>query len=324
MAKPCLEGLRLALLDGQEISVRRSDDGDGFAPFDKPEHFLESIEIRDARYMGRGKPATLPLNPYFNALIGGRGTGKSTVIHALRLAYRREKELPLSSEAGQTFSRFNKVAKNRNDEGGLRTETQVSVQLSRDGTPHRLIWRQDSQCHAVEEWDDAALELKPAVSQAVSEQRFPIRLFSQGQIAALAGDSQQALLRVIDDAAGTSTQQAAFEECKRSFFSTRAQMRELDSKLQGRDALNLSLQDVQRKLTRFEGADHAAVLKNYQRTSRQSRELERQFENAVDLSVRLKSFAQELLAEDLPEGVFDNAAGRHAGRLGSCALATLC
>lgn len=307
MANPCLEGLRLALLDGQDISVRRSDDGDGFAPFNKPEHFIESIGIHDARFMGRSKPATLPLNPYFNALIGGRGTGKSTVVHALRLAYRREKELSPGSEAGQTFSRFNKVAKNRNDEGGLRAETQFSVQLSRDGTPHRLIWRQDGQGHAVEEWDDAALELKPAASQAISEQRFPIRLFSQGQIAALAGDSQQALLRVIDDAAGTSTQQAAFEECKRSFFSTRAQMRELDGKLQGRDALNLGLQDVQRKLARFEGADHAVVLKNYQRTSRQSRELERQFESAADLAARLKDFAQELLAEDLPDGVFDDA-----------------
>jgi hypothetical protein len=47
------------------------------------------------------------------------------------------------------------------------------------------------------------------------------------------------------------------------------------------------------------------VLKNYQRTSRQSRELERQFKSATDLAKRLKDFAQELLAEDLPETLFD-------------------
>ncbi|MBR8214124.1 TrlF family AAA-like ATPase [Burkholderia vietnamiensis] len=306
MARPSLEGLRLALLDGQHgVSVRRSDDGDGFAPFDKPEHFIESIEISDARFMGRGKPAMIALNPYFNALIGGRGTGKSTVVHALRLAYRREKELAPSSEAGQTFARFNKAARNRNDEGGLRAETQICVLVSRDGTSYRLIWRQDGQGHVVEEWDDSLKEFKPSHSQVINEQRFPIRLFSQGQIAALAGDSQQALLKVIDDAAGTSAQQAAFDEAKRSFLATRAQTRELDGKLQGRDTLNLSLQDIQRKLARFEGADHAAVLKNFQRTNRQSRELERQFQNAAELARRLKGFAQELLAEDLPEGLFD-------------------
>lgn len=305
MAIPSLEGLRLALLDGQDVSVRRSDDSDGFAPFDKPEHFIESIEVRDARFMGRRNPAVLSCNPYFNALIGGRGTGKSTVVHALRLAYRREKELAPSSEAGQTFNRFNKVANNRSDEGGLRAETALCVQVSRDGTSYRLLWQQDGQGHVVEEWDASSLTFKPSASQAINEQRFPIRLFSQGQIAALAGESQQALLKVIDDAAGTSTQQGAFDEAEGAFFATRAQMRELDGKLKGRDALNLGLQDVQRKLARFEGADHAAVLKNYQRTSRQSRELDRQFESATDLSARLNAFAQDLLGEDLSEGLFD-------------------
>ncbi|MDH0102159.1 chromosome segregation protein SMC [Stutzerimonas stutzeri] len=308
MARPSLEGLRLALLDGQEVSVRRSDESDGFAPFNTPEHFIESIEIRDARYMGRGRqPAELPLNPYFNALIGGRGTGKSTTVHALRLAYRREKELSLSSEAGQTFKRFNQVARGRNDEGGLRAETSLCVQVQRDGMPYRLIWRQDGQGHAVEEWNAATGSFKPSASQAVTEQRFPVRLFSQGQIAALAGDSQQALLKVIDDAAGTQSQQAAFEEAKRAFLAARAQMRELDGKLQGREALTLALQDIQRKLARFEGADHAALLKNYQRTNRQSRELERQFDASVELATRLKALADDLLAEDLPEGLFDTA-----------------
>jgi hypothetical protein len=63
--------------------------------------------------------------------------------------------------------------------------------------PYRLIWRQDGQGHAVEEWDAASGSFKPSASQAVTEQRFPVRLFSQGQIAALAGDSQQALLKVM-------------------------------------------------------------------------------------------------------------------------------
>jgi len=306
MAQPSLEGLRLALLDGQEVSVKRSDESSGFTPFNTPEHFIKSIEIRDARYMGRGKqPASLPLNPYFNALIGGRGTGKSTIVHALRLAYRREKELSSSSEAGQTFSRFYKVAKSRNDEGGLRAETAICVQVQRDGTPYRLIWRQDDQGHAVEEWDAATGSLKPSTSQALTAQRFPVRLFSQGQIAALAGDSQQALFKVIDDAADTQSHQAAFDEGKRAYLAARAQFRELDGKLQGREAVTLALEDIQRKLARFEGADHAVVLKNYQRASRQSRELERQFDTAAAMSARMKAFAAEVLAEDVPEGLFD-------------------
>lgn len=306
MTKPSLEGLRLALLDGQGVSVRRSDESNGFAPFNTPEHFIELIEIREARYMGRGKlPASLRLNPYFNALIGGRGTGKSTIVHALRLAYRRENELSPTSESGQTFSRFNKVAKTRSDEGGLRTDTHIHVQVQRDGVSHRLIRRQEGESHVVEDWDAATASFKSSTSQAVTEQRFPVRLFSQGQIAALAGDSQQALLKVIDDAAGTQSQHVTFEEAKRAFLAARAQMRELASKLQGRESLSLSLQDIQRKLARFDGTDHATVLTNYQRTSRQNQELERLFEASAELANRLKEHAADLVSEELPDELFD-------------------
>lgn len=102
-----------------------------------------------------------------------------------------------------------------------------------------------------------------------------------------------------------TTEQAAFAEAKRSFLATRARQRELDGKLKGREALNLSLQDVQRKLARFEAAHHAQVLRAYQRSSRQTRELDRQFAGAAELAARLRALADDLLAEDLPDGLFD-------------------
>lgn len=240
MAKPNMEGLRLALLDGQEVSVRRSDQSDGFAPFSTPDHFIESIEIQNARYMGRGKKgASLPLNPYFNALIGGRGTGKSTIVHALRLAYRRENELSQASEAGQTFNKFNVVAKTKNDNGGLLDDTVVRVQVLRNGSPYRLTWRKEDIENVVEEWDILSTDFTPSDSQVINEQRFPVRLFSQGQIAALAGDSQQALLKVIDDAADTRSQRNAFEDAKSAFLASRARMREMEGKLSGLESVTL-------------------------------------------------------------------------------------
>lgn len=306
MARPSLEGLRLALLDGQGVSVRRSDDDEPFSPFNRPEHFIESIEIANARYMGRGaQPARLKFNPCFNALVGGRGTGKSTVVHALRLAYGREKELEPGSEAGETFRRFNQVANGGKEKGGLLADTNITLVLGRDGVRHRLkLSRQAAPTSTVEEWDDSIADFKPSASQQINGQRFPVRLFSQGQIAALAGDSQQALLKVIDEAANTDSAKTALDEAKQGFLTTRAKLRELKSKLQGRAANDLSMQDVQRKLARFEVAHHAEVLKTYQRTSRQTRELDRQFDYTLELVNQLKDLAEGLIAEDLPESLF--------------------
>ncbi|UHH29585.1 AAA family ATPase [Pseudomonas veronii] len=304
MAKPSLEGLRLALLDGQGISVRRSDDVEPFSPFDRPEHFVEAIEVADARFMGRsGKPTRLEFNPYFNAVVGGRGTGKSTVVHSLRLAFRRERELDASGDPSETFTRFNRVAKSRNELGGLLAATNIKITLSRDGIRHRLLWQQDGQGQNVEDWVEG--EWINSENQAVTERRFPIKLFSQGQIAALAGESQQTLLKVIDDAAETAGAKDLLESAASGFFSTCAKLRELSVSLKGRDALNQSLQDVQRKLARFESSGHAEILKSYQRTSRQSRELDKQFESVDELAENIREVAKGLFTDDLPVGGFD-------------------
>jgi DNA repair ATPase RecN len=302
MAKPSLEGLRLALLDGQGVSVRRSDDVEPFAPFDRPEHFVEAIEVADARFMGRSsKPTRLEFNPYFNAVVGGRGTGKSTVVHSLRLAFRRERELDASGDPSETFTRFNRVAKSRNELGGLLATTNIKITLSRDGIRHRLLWRQDGQ--DVEDWVEG--EWIRSENQAVTEQRFPIKLFSQGQIAALAGESQQTLLKVIDEAADTASAKDSLESAASGFFSTCAKLRELNVSLKGRGALNQSLQDVQRKLARFESSGYAEILKAYQRTSRQSRELDKQFDSVDELAENLREVAKGLCIDDLSVDGFD-------------------
>lgn len=306
MAKPSLEGLRLALMDGEGFSVRRSDDPEHFDPNALPEHFIESVEIAKARYMGRDEPERLSFSPWFNALIGGRGTGKSTVVHALRLAFRRDedlKSLDEDTEPRRTFERFTRVAQGRDDDGALIQETHIILTLYRLGGQYRVHWRQNGSGVTVEEESDGLWQASD--SQAVLHHRFPVRIFSQGQIAALAGGSQQALLDLIDEAAGTEDEKSQFEEAKRKYLSLRAKARELQNRLQGRESIKVRLEDVQRKLQKFEESHHAEALKSYQRRSRQEREISRQLETADGLVGRIRELSEELAAEDVPEQLFD-------------------
>jgi hypothetical protein len=318
MGSPCLEGLRLALLDGNGVSIRRSDDtASGFSSDATPDHFIERVEIANARFMGRGSPERLEFSPWFNALVGGRGTGKSTVVHFLRLAYRREGELARLGDVesvARTFERFNHVPKSRDDFGGLSADNSTTVQVvvMRDGERYRLSWPQDGQEPIVEEQDGAGW--KPSPSQAISAERFPLRLFSQGQIAALSTDGSHALLDLIDQAVRAHTEKAAIQEEERRFLALRANGRELAGKVAGREALSVQLTDVRRKLDRFEQANHAEVLKAYQLRTRQEREIARQFDAAAELAARIDSLANELTPDDIPAGLFDEnrAADRSA------------
>ena len=307
MGTPSLEGLRLALLDGGDFSIRRSDEPEPFEPFALPKHCIEAIEVADARYMGRGKATRLTFSPWLNALVGGRGTGKSTVIHALRLAARRERELTRLDDRSApyvTFERFNRVPSNRLDKGGLKEKTTIRWTILRDGVRHRVQWRQDGGGAAVEDAAGGG-DWKLSVVQSVTADRFPLRMFSQGQITELAGENQQALLHVIDEAAGVAGLQKKLDEARAAFYASRARIRELDSKLGHEDALTVELEDVERKLKRFEDAEHRAVLTAFRRRHRQQREWERQIAGASAAATRIETVAADLHPDDLSDGTFD-------------------
>lgn len=308
MAEPTLEGLRLALLDGNEISIRRSDDDGQFDPFRKPTHFITGIEVDSARFMGVGTTMRLATTPYFNALIGGRGTGKSTTVHALRLAYRRDRELQhlgKASEPYRQFERFIQPVKGRDGEGGVRDETEIRVTLMRDGVEHILRWRHDAEDNVVEELDPNA-GWQPTASQEVNPERFPIRLLSQGQIAAMAGESRQALLDVIDDADNVAEFHRTFEEAKTTYLAQRARLRELDERLAGRPEVERKLADSKRKLEAFT-TDHPDVLKAHQQALRQSREINVILDQLAEMPDHITEIAEDLLLDDWPDGVFDDS-----------------
>ena len=303
MARPSLEGLRLALLDGGDFSLRRSDATGSFNPFAAPSNLIEAIEVEDARYMGHNTVAKIEFSPWLNALVGGRGTGKSTILHALRLAARRQSELEdLDERSGprHTFQEFNRVRRDRRDRGGLNETTSIRWLVKRDDVRYRVLWRQDDKGVVVQYHES---DWKESPSQSVTSQRFPLRLFSQGQIAELAGGNQ-ALLRVVDDAAQIAPQQRQLDEAQAAFNTLRVRIRQVRQQVGREDDLVVRLQDVERKLKRFEEAGHQAVLTAYRRRERQKQEVERQFGLAVAAADHLEATAGELTLEDLPDGIF--------------------
>ncbi|MDE2983332.1 MAG: chromosome segregation protein SMC [Gemmatimonadota bacterium] len=310
MAEPSLEGLRLALLDGDASSIIRSDEEGSGAANSTPQFFLESIEVRDARYMGRGSGAMLRFSPWMNALVGGRGTGKSTVIHSLRLALRLEDDLSRLGEGSDTlavFERFNRTPRDRSDDGGLTKNTEIGVVVRRKGVRHRLTWRQNSGEPTVE--DDQGGGWIKSASQLVARTRFPARVFSQGQIAEMAGRDQRALLQEIDKGSGAAERRDEVRQARDAFLATRARIRALESEMSTEaDRLVVSLEDVERRLKDYEKAGHARILREYRQRKRQRAELERHFETAEEAAQRIERTESELLLDDLRPGLFDEAA----------------
>lgn len=315
MAQPTLEGLRLALLDGNGIAIRRSAEGD-FDPLRVPFHLVRSIEIENARAIGNGQPARLAFSPYFNAVVGGRGTGKSTIVHALRLAARRESELqdlPKNSEPRERFDGFRNISNGRDDTGALRAATVFRVEWQHEDRLLRLSWHAESKGPAIEELRDG--EWHVSSSQSVSHERFPIRIFSQGQIAAMAGPGRPTLLRIIDESAGMGPLKQALEEARRTFLAQRARLREIDGKLGLLPEVERRFQEAETKLQTLSRSDQSATLQAFSRAQHQQRAVDEVFRQLQENILLLRKVADGLLLDDwLPQHYSDQDADLLAWR----------
>ena len=314
MQAPTLKGLRLALLDGAPHSVQRWDDPSlatqqGVSdPSRAPSLWLTKLSIENARAIGLGRPAELQFNPWFNAIIGGRGSGKSTWVHALRLVLQRAGELERlgpNSEASRQFASFNQVSGAPGQSvGGLRPATLIELEVERDGVPHRLRWQPDLAQGHVEE-QIAGDEWQPSASQAITAERFPIQIFSQGQIAALADQGRSTLLELIDQGARLAPQSRRIEELRRTYLSQRARLRELEGRLAERAERERELSELRRKLVELAELDPGTVLADQQRAIRQRRELDRARQHLENLPVGLEQLASQLPLDDWSAELFD-------------------
>ena len=298
MGSPSIEGLRLALLDGS-LSVRRSDQEAG----DPNEHTplaLESIEISQAYYLGRSHSFEIRLNPWLNALIGGRGTGKSTVVEFLRIALRREDELP--DDLKPEFEKYVRVYPNREDGGLLTDNANIKAIYRKNGSRFRVQWNPSGNVEPIqEEIDD---DWQPAEGDI--RQRFPVRIYSQKQIFQLA-KTPLALLRVVDEAPEVD-HRAWIEKWKKEegqFLSLRAKAREIEVGLAEEPRFRGELDDVKRKLAVFEEAGHADILKSFQKRSRQQREVEAWEEGWTGTGEQLRKVAGDIVPDILDETTFD-------------------
>jgi energy-coupling factor transporter ATP-binding protein EcfA2 len=300
MTRPDLEGLRLALEDGP-LSVREGNDI-GSDPNRHAAQLIESIQVQEARYMGRGQPLEVAFNPWLNAIIGGRGTGKSSLLEFLRIALRRDRKEDVPEDLLKNFETFKRIPKSRADRGALTSETRLSLTYRKDGARFRICWDEQGRLTPIEQqsedgsWARVGGEVR---------RRFPVSLYSQKQIFELA-EEPGALLRIVDEAPGVDrpgwNERWRMQESR--FLALRAKMREIEIRLGEEGRLRAASEDVARKLAAFESAGHSDILRRFQLRSRQQRALEAWGESFQETGRKLRELAEEAVPPDLEVQLF--------------------
>lgn len=300
MSKPCIEGLRLALLDG-ELSTRRSD-APGGDPNAHSELVIRDLHVHQAKYVGREKTIQFEFSPWLSAIIGGRGTGKSSIVEFLRLVLGRQGHLPKDME--KDFENYFAASAVRGEPGLLTPQAEIIAHYEKDGTVFRLSWSQSTNQTTMEE------EQMDGTWKAIEgdlAQRFPARIYSQKQIFHFA-KKPRALLEVVDDATEVDGRgwQIQYEEQASAFRSTRAKVREIELRFKESKDLRGELDDVERRIKVLAASGYAEVLKAYEKRMVQSEAVRAFSQQATDnlgkTRALLASLAPPLLDAALFEG----------------------
>jgi predicted metal-dependent phosphoesterase TrpH len=298
MSKPSFDGLKLALMDG-ESSLKRHDECSN-----DPNHHcssvIERVSISRAKYIGVHDTFECQFNPWLNTIIGGRGTGKSSIIEFVRIALMREGNLPNSVKTD--LAKYRAISSEKNEDGLLTSHSEIIVYYRKDGGRLRITWSTSKEISFIEEEVEGGNWVP---SEGDIPQRFPVRMYSQKQIFEMAKDSQ-ALLHVVDDA-----QEVEYREWKQEwdtivskYLSLQAQYRAIDATLNEENVILGQLADVRRKLEVFERAGHTEVLKTYRYRQNQKKAIEAWEKSFEETSKQLKKYATLLPAPHIEKKYF--------------------
>jgi DNA repair ATPase RecN len=259
MEVPDVEGIRLALLD-PESRLRHMVDG-------PPEQYysrIERIRIRNTDFF---ESVEIPLSPCLTTLIGGRGSGKSTVVEYLRFVLDRARPEDFAGETGkEAWETVDKILaeKNQRDfgetDGTLLPDHEVEVDVVVAGQHYRI--RRNANGISVFQEPNGKLQEVPLDVRSL----IAPRIFSQRQIARIAQNpaAQRTELDALLDAERLREIAKARREIEEKLTQLQRQRARLKEDRRMLPAYETELRKINDHIAFIEEAGHSDILSQFQ------------------------------------------------------------
>ncbi len=253
---------------------------------------ITRIEVTNSKFLG---PIELDVNPQYNAVIGGRGTGKSSILEYMRWALCDQP--PTSTDAdGEDLADFHRRRQSLIEGTLLPLDAVVDVAFLLNGVPH--VVRRKASGEISMRIAEGGFE--PCTEQNVRE-LLPVRAYSQKQLSAVGARLLE--LRRFVDAPIQSELEALQERADglavelRTAFEQVVRHRELREEIAAHEmeqrSLTEQIESLRKSLKGLPDADRVVIARqtSYESERRVVQSLERDAETAKE---SLASVADEL------------------------------
>lgn len=305
---PCLESLRQAFLvpDLRVKNIFQSIE----TPYESPAFWINGISVHNTSITDSKKEFNLKFNPQLNALIGGRGSGKSSILRFIRGVFGKEKDLDDLPTIKREFVDFYKEA-DRNKIGVLNTDSEITIYATKNGIQYQInassIRNINTQNISISKFDIETSTYIP-VEQEEYLTLFDLRIFSQKQIFEIAS-YPNALINIVDSAIeGLSEIQNAVSESKAEYLALASEIRSLEEKVSGKMKLESEISEIEERIRLLKKSGITDLLSKKQQYSKEQSYIEQYLKtfddavtsinSAVNIMEQISFDSTQLLSEE--------------------------
>ncbi len=304
--KPSIESFRQALILHQ-FRIKNDFESPGF-PYETPDTWIKSITIKDTELSINGNDGVvIKFNPQMNTIIGGRGSGKSSILHFLRGVFNKGHELSTLTNIHNDFNNFFKTKEKNKIQGVLKAASEIEIIINRNDELFKVVFQQlNAKEQITKIYKFNPLTEKFDLEQDLSYlQIFDFDIYSQKQIYEVA-NSINSLRETIDGSSEEiMTQHDLLKNKKAEYIKLSASINELKIKAKKKELIQSEIKDISGKIDAVKetgienelkkiqdfNSDNAKFTSTFERTKVELNQFEKLIETVRSLKVKDEQFA---------------------------------
>lgn len=281
---PTLEGLRQAFMM-PERTVHCFDSGK--APYQLPRLWLRKISVQNTTITKKGESFEVEFNPQLTTIIGGRGSGKSSVLRFLRGVFNRVIDLEGLAEVKEDYSQFFKKVDSEG-QGVLKDDTKIEVLFVRDNLDYRVCYEQGRDL-VIEKFDPIV-----GVYQPVTDEGFidflQFEEYSQKQIFSIAQRPNSLRNRIDGAIDGYDDLLTYYKQARQGYRQLKENQRSLIQAIQNKGKVTTEINDLKSKIELLKQSGISEDITRQQSFDKQRAHIKDYLQGAQGLIERLKEF----------------------------------
>lgn len=304
---PSLEGLRQAFLL-PEFRVQNCFVSPNL-PYTNPELWFKSISITNTTITDNANPFKVEFSPQLNTVIGGRGSGKSSILRFIRGVFSRNADIEALEDILSDQTEFYKKTDNRTQKGVLTIESVVEVEFVRNNSLYKIaatsITNSVNQTITVYKFsnDTGTWEIETAESFI---DFFQFEQYSQKQIYEIAQEPNSLRERIDNSIEGMDILKNEREVIKKSFFEKSASIRTMQQQVSGKGKLQTEISDLSEQIKFYQQSGIAGILLSKEKFTTQERTLSNFIAELKERETNLETLISSFDIDDIDYSNFED------------------